>query len=102
MEDKKKQIIESLEKNDIEIGDFFEGAGFMYQVVEDCDLNITFDALSDQSEHYVQVTYYSDKLNKTVILDYDANNSWESNEELADAVLRYEAESHELEAKIKI
>lgn len=46
------------------------------------------------------LTYYSDKLQKTVILDWDVNGSFDSNEELAEALIRYHNESIDLERKI--
>jgi len=96
----KEEIVQSLEKHDVELGDFYEGAQFLTDVIDECDLNISFDAISDQSEHFIICTYYSSKLQKSVILDWSVENSFDSNEALADTILEYEKEAEELEAKI--
>lgn len=90
----------SLEKHDVELGDFYEGVKNLHEVIGECELNITFDAFNSGSDYFIAVSYYSSKIGKTIMLDMDVAGSFESNEELADALLRYESESHEIEAKI--
>jgi len=98
----KTKIVEALEKHDVDLDDFFESAQFLSEVIDELDLSISIESVRSFGDYYIMCTYYSDKLHKAVILDWDVAGSFESNEELADTVLQYEKEARELEESIKI
>lgn len=101
MKNLKEKLVEAINEEEINIEDFFEGARYMYSILDEkLDMKICFDSIYDQCDYYVYCTYYSSKIGKTIILDYSVNNSFDSAEELADAIIEYEKEANELEEKL--
>lgn len=68
-------------------------------------LSINYEEIESVNEVYFMVSYYSEKLRKTIILDNDAPNSFSGTnciENLINYILDYEAEAETLENSIKI
>lgn len=57
---------------------------------------------TDTNDYYTMTTYYSNKLHKSIIIDWDTQTSFENEDEFIDVLYNLNKEAHELEAKINI
>lgn len=59
-----------------------------------------FEITIDDTQDGIICVYYSGKLHKSIILDWDSYHVCNNAEELADHLMAYETEAQELEAKL--
>lgn len=91
---------ESGEAVDFEaIGDASEQSQFFNNICGDI-LDITFDDIADGNEEYCQVTYYSDELKSTVIIDSNVECTFENPDAVIDAMIEYQKDADLKEAGI--
>lgn len=55
---------------------------------------------TDTNDYYTMATYYSDKINKSIIIDWDVNVHFEDENEFIDTLYELNKQAHELEAKL--
>ncbi len=68
-------------------------------IVQSLDLSFNYSLRNGNEDYWVQIEYYSNKIQKTIIWDYDAGN-YDDYNELADAILHLDKEIKEFEAKL--
>lgn len=101
MNDKElKQLAKVLEEAEIAIDDFFEGANFTYSVLEEYDMDISFDAVQPAGDSFIFCSYYSDKIQKSIILDWDVCMSFGSYYELAQTIDMYNSAAKRIEREL--
>ena len=103
----KKEILKLVKNDDIGDGDWedntninqtsheLDGAGIaLFQFEE--------RGSSEGSDWWTQTEYYSKKLNKTIIWNYDATDSWESLDDFVDYIYDVNKEITEFEERITL
>jgi len=79
--------------NDIEI--------LFNNIVQSLDLPFNYYLRNGNEDYWTQIEYYSNKIRKTIIWDYDAGN-YDDYDELADAILNLKREIDEFEEKLPV
>jgi len=97
---KKNKLIESLKKEKVNIGDLYDYDLELMKVIDENDLIVDFESFSDV-DYYMVCSYYSYSVDKSIILDWNVKSIFESYEELAEMIIRYEKEARALEKKLK-
>jgi len=101
----KENILIFLKKEEIEnepIGDL-EKIEDLCKILEG-EFNTIFSVViscnSSQSDYWLQADYYSNKIKKTIIFDYDYQSNYENLEELADVYIATAKKIEEFEKKL--
>lgn len=76
-------------------------AYFVTEIISDI-LTIIYDEIEDANESYSQVSYYSDKLHKTIILDASVSEQYASRQALIDSMIEYQKEADQMEDSITV
>lgn len=63
-------------------------------------IDFDFNYREDCCDSWLQCEYFSKKLNKVIIIDYDAPQSFETLDDFIDVLLRYNEEVKDLESRI--
>lgn len=101
--EKELEILKVIKEKDIEfpIETVEEASSAIYEVMQ--DESFTCEATeTGGNDYFFMCTYYSDKLGKSIVWDYDYNAFYETPEELAEALAYTENEIQEFEKKLPV
>ena len=93
-----KELAKKLEEADIPLSDWYEHCATINELISSTEPCIYFQWIEED----VMVDYYSDKLHKAIILSYEANENFDSYDDMATTILGYLKEAKDLEAKISL
>lgn len=93
----KETLVSMLQGLDVSLEDWNEVAGTMNDVLEDCGMNIRID---DFGPLAVAVSYFSEKILHTIIIDSDAYCAFLSYEDMAETFMSYEEQALSVENKL--
>ena len=96
-----KQLQEAIGLN---LGHIEHLTGTMNQLLEEANLSISLvnEINPDDGHRTILVVTYSEKLQKSIILDWEFASSCNSFQALAEELIRYEKEATELEKAISV
>lgn len=96
-------ILERLKTEEFQLWEIFEEARAISEILDEYNYRITIEpSRQSDGESYIFCSYYSDKLQKTIILDWDFQWNFDDEEELLEVLNEYEEEANEIEGKIII
>ncbi len=105
----KQNIIKLVEKFQVEninehLNDVENLDSLFYEIEDECRMpfSIIMRGSRDGSDWWLQCEYYSIKLKKVIIWDYDYNNTFKDAEKLADTIIETEADIKRFEDSIVI
>ena len=96
------QITTLLEKNEVNPEDVFEDMPNIGHELDELGFFVSFDSVQGEVDSYIMATYFSEKLQKAIILNYDFNPYHSSLSALAQAILDLEEQAHSIENSINL
>lgn len=99
----KQKLVDELKESGINPQDWFTECQAVNLAMESVGIGeIALEWLTNEHDGWVQATYYSDKLGKTVFIDQNVDIEYDSLEEMADALIALNDEALKLEARITL
>ena len=81
--------------------DWYEYASSIGSLIDEAGFRTSIeDASNNDGDSYIMITYYSEKLGKAIILDWDAYQNVESLDELIGLFVDWELQGMELDRRI--